>query len=806
MRLQKKNTVNFTLIKNLLILSALFASCTIPRKYQKDKPFVFKNTIEVKGSDLKKEELAALKQRLNAQLDDSSRITTVDKWLFLHYLEKPPAYDSISAWQSAKNMEASMHHLGYYSATASFKADTIKESKQWRTHVQYIVRTGKATLIDTVGYKLRKPELQQLAMNNSKESLLQKNKPITKSAVLGELGRLVDIFRNNGYYKFTTDELKVRGDTSIEALTNISDDPFDVLESLTKAQQQKDSPKIKLAVVLNQPADSTKLEKYYINNIYILPDFAPGDKLTDKTITERVVRNGRFIIRFHQRLFKTNFLIRNTYFVKGDIYRQDDYYKTLSSFSKRGVWQSVNIQVVEVKDSSNKIDLVIQLIPGKKYSFQTALEASYSASSNVNTGNISGNLIGLSTNVSLLNRNLAKESIGMTHTISGGVELNKNKAGTGGTNKLINSNEASYTNSILFPKLIIQLKKSNQKKLLKAESFISTNLSYINRIDFFNMQNIRFAVGTNSSKKAGKQWTFKPLNIEFSKLYNRSYTFDSTLNANPFLRYSFNTSLVFGFLNGGYASSWVDKNNPKKQYSFKWNFEESGLLLSQFDAFKKYLRTFVKTDAEFTYSRSFPKSAFVTKIFAGIGIAAKKDTTLPFFKQYMAGGSNSMRGWPVRGIGLGSQPLAPYLANRFNDRTGDMQLEANIEYRYDIAQIIPNSFILKGALFIDAGNVWNMRNSKTAGTDSAQFKLSNLYRDLGVAAGTGFRLDFNYFVLRFDLGFRFKRPEMAYVNNGWKIPSLSFNDVLPKLFGRGEEYRKWRYENFNFTIGIGYSF
>jgi hypothetical protein len=81
-----------------------------------------------------------------------------------------------------------------------------------------------------------------------------------------------------------------------------------------------------------------------------------------------------------------------------------------------------------------------------------------------------------------------------------------------------------------------------------------------------------------------------------------------------------------------------------------------------------------------------------------------------------------------------------------------------------------------------------------------------LYRDLGVAAGTGFRLDFNYFVLRFDLGFRFKRPEIAYVNNGWKIPSLSFNDVLPKLFGRGEEYRKWRYENFNFTIGLGYSF
>jgi outer membrane protein insertion porin family len=136
-------------------------------------------------------------------------------------------------------------------------------------------------------------------------------------------------------------------------------------------------------------------------------------------------------------------------------------------------------------------------------------------------------------------------------------------------------------------------------------------------------------------------------------------------------------------------------------------------------------------------------------------------------------------------------------------------LELNAEYRYDILKIIPNTLTLKGAVFTDIGNIWNIRNSKTNGTtDSTQFNIKNLYKELGVAAGTGFRLDFNYFVVRFDLGFRLKRPETSFVNDGWKLPNIGFDDFLKKIFTRGnnDEYRKWRYENFNFSIGVGYPF
>ena len=106
------------------------------------------------------------------------------------------------------------------------------------------------------------------------------------------------------------------------------------------------------------------------------------------------------------------------------------------------------------------------------------------------------------------------------------------------------------------------------------------------------------------------------------------------------------------------------------------------------------------------------------------------------------------------------------------------------------------------ALFADVGNIWNFKNTKADGsTDTTQFRFQNLYKQLGVSSGVGFRFDFSYFLLRFDVGFRFKRPDVLK-NDGWQIPDVS----LQHLFGAGNLNRQWRYENFNATIGIDYPF
>ncbi|MEO6288975.1 MAG: BamA/TamA family outer membrane protein, partial [Ginsengibacter sp.] len=641
-------------------------------------------------------------------------------------------------------------------------------------------------------------------------SLLQENKPVTKGAIQDESNRLVTLFRDNGYYKFTADEIRVTGDTSIEALTTLSEDPFEQLRLLAEAAEKADKPTIRLGFQLNNSPDTTKLEKYFVNNIYVLPDYKPADNYDDSTLKEHISKN--YITRYHEKRFKFYLPSNNLFMKKGEVFRQRDYYKTINNFYKLGVWESPTIDIIEKKDT-NIIDIVIKLIPVKKYAFEGNIELSYSANSttsNITAAN-SGNLLGIAGNLSMVNKNVAKEAIRMTNSVRVGVEFNTSKRNSSGT--FINSNEISYTNNLLFSQFIFPFSVYNKKDLITKQSFINTNFSLVNRIDFFNQQIFNLAYGFNFSNNENHIWSLRLFNFDYHRLYNRSDSFNSTLLKYPFLRYSFNTALVMG-AGVSYKSAHASARNPKIIRTINANLEESGLPYGFLKTkngnsqngnfFDKYLKEFIKGDLEFTYTINHPKSAIVFRAFAGVGIPiSKNDTTLPFFKQYFGGGPNSMRGWPVRGIGVGGQALAPYVNNAlFNDRTGDIQLEGNTEYRFNVAPLFSNAILFKMALFADVGNIWNFKNTKRDGSaDTTQFKFKNLYKQLGVSSGVGFRFDFSYFLIRFDVGLRFKRPDVIQ-NNGWQIPDVT----LSHLFGTGTENRQWRYENFNATIGIDYPF
>ena len=824
----QKNIGWNSIITFVLLLTVTFCSCNITRNAPKDKPHLYKNTYEVNGGNFTKLEREALLERLANQIDDSSKLRYSSPIFLINILKRPPAYDTGYSSLSAANMLASMYHLGYYNSTVTYKADTSKHNGYQRVKVHYTVNTGNPLLIDTFTYRLSDSSLQAITMRSKDESVIVPNNPITKAAVLGEIARLVDTFRNNGYYKITSSELRMIGDTTIEALTIISDDPFEQLELLRIAQQKKDSPEIKLALIINKPEDSTRLSQYHINKVYILQDYRPNDQLNDtNNITQRNTRN--FILRYHEPLFKAGFLSRNITFRPGELYRQSDYNQTLTNLSKTGVWQSTSLIVKEVKDT-NLVDIIAELSPERKFGFEASVEASYSASSNANN-TLAGNLIGFYGNLALVNRNIGREAIRMTHRVRAGIELNYSNRST--QTSLINSNELGYSNNIIFQRdifgdlfkkipILLGNRKSDSFNLLKritykpGESFINSSISLNNRLGLFNLQTINMNAGVNFPAKNNtanniSTWTVKPLNIEFNYLYNQSDSFKQIIKENPFLRYSYNTSFVFGF-GAGFSNIYRNPRHLKslsKERVIRFNGEESGLTWGLLPIFNNNKNKFIKLDAEYKYTVARKKSAFVFRSFAGVGIPILGDTALPFFKQFSGGGNNSMRGWPIRAIGRGSQPLTDFSKNVFNDRTGDMQLEMNGEFRFDYAPIIKNLLTLRGALFVDIGNIWNIKNTKLDGSiDSAQFKFKNLYRDIGLSAGTGFRLDFNYVVLRFDMGFRFKRPELAYENNGWKAPDIGFDDFFKKLFTRGEndEYRKWRYENYNFTIGISYPF
>jgi outer membrane protein insertion porin family len=790
--------------------SKKYSGFTTVRKYQKNIPFVFKINITLKAPDLSNDEKVAVNSKLNTQLDDSARVRIKDVAFVLHYITRPPVFDTNAIIQSSENMKRALVNIGYYHPEVTYTFDTVIHRKtQKRIITNYTVIAGKRTLVDTLAYLFEIPELESLALATKKKSPLQKNSPVTKSAIQQESGRLVDLYRNNGYYKFTADEIRVTGDTSIEALTSVAEDPFEQLRLLAEANQKRDKPTIRLAYQLNRSPDSTKLKKFYINNIYVLTDYAPGEQYTDSTLKEHI--SGNYITRYHRKLFKFGLPASSLFIKKGDEYSQENYFKTINNFYKLGVWESPTIDIIEKRDT-NLLDFVIKLIPAKKYAFEGNIELSYSANnttSNIATAN-TGNLLGVAGNLSVTNRNLWKQAARMVNAVRAGVEFNTAHRNSNGSS--INSREISYSNSIVFPKFITPFKNFNGKKLLTKQSFINTKVSLINRVDFFDQQVFNISFGYNWTNNENHLWSYKPFNFDYHRIYNRSDSFNRTLVSFPFLRYSFNTALVMG-QSLSYNSVHVNTKNPKIVNTIKTNLEESGLIWGLLkiknknsqngNFFNQYLKEFIKADIEFTHTINHPKSAIVFRAFAGVGIPlSKSDTTLPFFKQYFGGGPNSMRGWPVRGVGVGGQPLATYINGLFNDRTGDIQLEGNTEYRFNVAPLFSNAILFKMALFADVGNIWNFKNTKPDGSsDTTQFKFQNLYRQLGVSSGVGFRFDFNYFLIRFDIGFRFKRPDITK-NDGWQIPNVT----LKNLFGTSLENREWRYENFNATIGIDYPF
>lgn len=799
------------LSNQFLLIILIFSSCGKPfvRKAPKNQYYLYQNKIEIINPFLNKSYKKELTQKLFLQIEDNAKIKAKQKFIFFKMLKQPFVYDSNLSRLSSENMKAALFHIGYYNSEVSFCTDTSNK----RIKVRYIVKTGTPTHIEAVQYKIKNIETSGFISENDQYSYLKKNTTITKAAVITEIGRLVDSFRNNGYYKFTATELKVLGDTTIKALTTISDDPFEQIRILADAQKQKDSPKIKLAIVFNKESDSSKFQKYFIKNIYINCDYKIGDSWNDSTLT--VWKTKNYLIGFHQKSINPKLFENNITLKPGSLYKQTEYYNTLFNLNKLGIWQGIEIQFIETNDNTNQLDVFINLPLSKKYGFETGIELSYSAASN--TSNlIAGNLFGITGNVSILNRNLAREAIRMTHNFRGGIELDNN---IGLKRRLINSNEIGYSNSTTFPRLILSyipnafIGKSNKNK---GESFINLSTAYNTRLNLFNQQSIGASFGWSGTNKFNWRWIFSPINLGYSNLLNQSDSFRTILTENPFLNYSYNTALFAGtsFSLLKLNTNYKHKNSLSKELSMKINAEESGLTWGLLPYLTKYKRRFIKTDFEVKYTIKYQKSSLAFRGFSGVGIpllGTDTNKTLPFFKQYFAGGSNSMRGWPVRGIGPGGRPLIPYESGKtiFNDRTGDIQFEVNAEYRYDIAKIIPNTLTLRGAIFADIGNVWNLNNTKLDGSaDSSQISLKNFYSQLGVTAGTGFRLDFNYFVVRFDLGFRIKRPELFYIKDGWNAPNIGLHDAFNKIFSRGtnDEYKKWRYENFNFSIGIGYSF
>lgn len=769
-----------------LVFAIFFFACSPIKNYPANKPFIFDNKVILEGN-LSKDE----KKRLTAELDnywyDSIKARKATVLLFFYSLKNPPAFDTTNITRSRKLMNDYLNSQGYYYASFkdSIRIDTIKD--QQRVYASMKITTGKNIRFDSIAYQLNDSVLQTLTLKELPASAVKKGLPYSKQAISQELDRLTLLYRNNGYLKLYKDDLRAEVDTIDKQLMTLSLDPFEQANAIeAAAKKRKENPTWDVLFKSKPLKDSTKFLQYKIGHIYYYPETTITDPID--SIVLRKQNGGKhfqeYTIYDQEGKFILAPLKEHTFFKKGDVYNEKAFIKTMNSLSQIGAWQNVDGRT-QVRDKDT-VDMHLFLVPNLKQNYSIDLEGSR----NTGLGNfITGNFLGVSTNFTYRNRNVWKRAIQSATSLRAGVELTLSD-----TAQLLQSTQFSISHSYSFPRLILPFRIKAADKLDDARTLLSLNGAYTDRRDIFRLRSLVGSWGYEW-KKGNTVWLYKPLNLELYGL-ERLSGLDSLLDKNPFLKYTFNNGNVVS-QSFGWIKTMTGKRSLYNSHYLRFGAEESGFLTGLFPSLYNQIFRFIKGEAEYRFSHKKPKTEFAYRAFLGVGWNYSNDAStgrvMPFFKQFAAGGPNSMRAWQIRQLGLGSSRFYDSSGINFRERFGDMQLEFNLEYRYTIWNI--GAFKIGGAIFSDIGNIWNIR--KDSNLPDGEFALSRLGRDLAIGVGTGIRFDFSYFLIRLDAGYKLKDPARPY-NGGWaRLDRLSLTETRPN----GVEVR-----NAALQLGIGLPF
>jgi hypothetical protein len=797
----------------LCLTVCIFSSCSEQarlsvKNFPADTPFVAHNRIVLRGN-LPKDEKNRLLTALENYWDDSLLARKVQRFGFFYRLRNPPIFDTQNIRRTILFMNGYMNSQGYYYATYDdtfFVTRYHKKNPELRTTMIMNIDPGKNIMIDSLSYHLIDSNLQRLALASQKETMLKKGKPYSKEIVANELGRLVTVYRQNGYYQLSRDNLLAEADTTDKALLQLTVDPFELASKLAEAaERRKKNPTVDMRIydrgdyykthyADTSMLDSASLKQYYIGNIYYYPETKATeipDSLINKPVFQTMERKS-FTIYYKEGLFKDRPFRDHSYLRRGSLYNEELYYKTMTNFSNIGAWGQVDSRTVIRGDS---LDFHIFLSPSIKQNITYDLEASR------NTGDVIGssNLFGIASSITYRNRNVAKRAIQAVTSLRGGVELNLDQSAD-----LLQTTQVSANQRYAFPRFIAPWRIKGGYKMDAIQTVFNVNGSYINRKQFYELRSLVTSWGYEWKKK-NRLWSYKPLNIELYALD----TLEGLRNAfktNPLLRTAFNTgSVVSQVLT--YTVTYPSIRHPNTSNYLRFAVEEAGGLLGRVKDLQDRIYQYIKFEAEYKRAIQYRKTTLALRAYGGAGVnyssESKFGKTLPFFKQFIAGGPNSMRAWGLRQLGLGSSLLSD-TSGAFRDRFGDMQLEVNAEYRYKIATI--GSIQVAGALFTDAGNIWNIKNDPE--NPKGVFTLTRFAKDIAIGIGTGIRFDFNYFLIRIDGGLKLKDPARLS-NNGW----LNFSNftwtndefkVIDATDASGQ--RVIKRNNYAIQLGIGLPF
>jgi outer membrane protein insertion porin family len=818
---------NTTLYKSYILFLfmgvLLFATgCNTTRQVPQGQYLLRKTTvnIKVKHKMLRKSEIKDNLSRIQAQKPNSRflgifplklalynsrrkkyRDDTTNFQLKSKTVEKPVIFDSAILRRSAQDMKSYMYNQGYFYARVT---DTFKYKKR-KAYVTFNVIPEKNYAINKVTYSADDSLIGKIVNSGASQSGLIAKKEFAMSMLEDERGRVTTLLRDHGYYRFAQDNITFVLDTVNKAIFHNADNLFEGAANFAKGQQASQPPTININVIIAITDDSAVYTAYTVKSVRVFPDFVNNTDLRNNTLIRKHLRDVEFF--YHKYYVNANVLYQHMYLLPDKQYTQSDYDKTITKLNELGIFQYIRIVFREDSVNNNMLNCTIEMDKTKKHDF----------SANVEVSNGSTYTAGVSPSLSFRDRNFAHGANLLTASVNYGLEsiYNANLGAGFFKDFYIITQYYGFNTSLDIPKFLAPIASRLFNNSSLPHTILSIGYNLMDRnftglapvdsalkdsAEYFTLINTSasFAYSWHASQTI--TWSLSPAFINIIRLPRESPAFKARLDSNAFLRDSYKETFIEGE-NLTFTYSDLDKKHGKNYSFVKLGVEEAGGLLSGINSLGTALNNlyninyaqYTKFDFDSRHYFTYPKSTIAVRFVGGVGVPYGQSQILPYIKQYFVGGPYSLRGWRIRSLGPGSYYNPKDLtAINLIDRTGDIKLEWNGEYRFFIVNLVAGAAKLNGAFFTDAGNIWLTHSDPSY--PGGEFKFNTLGQDIAADIGVGARVDIaSFLTLRMDVAMPIKKPYVT-TNSGFVFDQIDFKDA------------NWRSNNIIFNLSIGYPF
>lgn len=666
---------------------------------------------------------------------------------------------------NAKQIGYLLNNEGYFRSTATGE---LSEKDRKSTAV-YTTTLHQRYYLDSINVNPKDTAILGKAFARiNQNSLLKTGSPYRLELISGERSRIDKILKRRGHYYFQPDFIIAKADSSVG------------------------NHKVNLTLEIKPTISQVARKIYRIQNVHVLVDNSDNfkaDTLIDKTqgIEYEGLKVNDKTTSYNPKIFAQAIGFRRG--VKYSDNLQDISLSRLINLNGNFKFVKNTFSLVPRSDSA-LLDVFYYLTPLKAKSVTLDLNASTK----------SNNFTGTNLSVSWNNRNTFRGAELLKITATAGLDFQV--GGVSSTLGAVNTSRFALEANLTVPRFVIPFFKTNP---IKNQALPKTNIGIgyevLKRGGLYDLTSLRASMGYAWRQNNATEHSFTPFSVNLVKAENISSEFveDIFRSNNPNLLQQILDNKIIMSSSYNVSYNKTPKPNSKSQFTFTGGVEVAGNLASllskigpaQADSaqtlFGVTIAQYVRFDADFRYIYAINKNLKVANRFlVGYGIPYGNSSTLPFVKQYNAGGNNSIRAFIARSIGPGNFFSESGAGSVFlGSQTGDIKIELNTELRMKF-----NTYI-HGAFFIDAGNVWMQKSTFDYGEGSVL--KGDFYKQLAVGTGIGLRLDFSYLVLRFDLATPVRKPYLPE-DDRWVLKKFNLKDP------------NWRSENLILNIAVGYPF